>query len=206
MNRTQIAVPSRGPTDAARTGPSGARKPMQSTGMVLRSPATPWDMPSSAWTLPTSGPMIRAWVRSAVPTRTSAATIRIVRFTGPLPPLFPRRSRPGPEARADSRRRRPDRGGDPLFVAFRREAVRGPVHVDRGDDLGARVGDGRSHGGQPDRVLVVDPGVAIAADVAQPLQERGCVRDGAWRELLERLREVPRQDGCRQLGKEDLPG
>jgi hypothetical protein len=73
--------------------------------------------------------------------------------------------------------------------------------VDRGDDLGARVGDGRGDRGEPRAVLVADPRVPVAADLAQPFEQAAGVRERARRELLQRLGEVALAEAC-YLAKE----
>src|SRR5207244_5850911 len=65
----------------------------------------------------------------------------------------------------------PNSGGDLVLPALGREAVRRTVHVDRGDELPARVGHARRDRGDPDRKLVAGPRVAVAANVAQAHQQ-----------------------------------
>ncbi len=53
------------PNRAAMTGPSGAKRPMHRTGIVVRRPTTACDTPSSAWIWGRSGPSPTSCGRSA---------------------------------------------------------------------------------------------------------------------------------------------
>src|SRR5262249_17773619 len=207
------ATAARVPIDAARTGPSGARKAMHSTGMVDSRPATPWLMPRSVWTSLSSGPTIRIGTR-----KTRPATNRPATTVSPSPDGFetpgstpaPEAARPRPpsatEPRPHSGRRGSDGRGDLFLGAGGGEAIARPVDVDHSDDLRAGVGDGRGDGADAHRVLVTRPGVAITPDLAQAFEQRGGVRQRARRELLEGLGEVARKHRRGQLRKEDLAG
>src|SRR4029079_3479874 len=207
--RMSPSAPTTGRSDAASTGPIGARKAMHRTGIDDNSPATAWFMPRSAWMSLSNGPTTRTGTRktraamnSAATTDRSAPAASAGRALGAAAGV----AFSATQASADPRRRGPHRRRDPVGVAVFREAVRRPMDVDRRDHLGACVRDRRRHGAQAFGVFVTDPGVAVAADLPKTLQQRRGIRERLRSERLERLREIAREHGGGHLGQEDLAG
>src|SRR6185295_14801601 len=203
------ATATRGPIDAARTGPTGARNAMHRTGIDDSSPATAWFMPRSAWMSLSSGPTARIGTRKTRAAMNSAATtdrsepdVSAGRSLGVAAGV----ASSATQASADPRRRGPHRRRDPVGVAVFREAVRRAVDMDRRDHLRARIGDRRRHGAQALGVFVANPGVAVAADLTKTLQQRRGIRERLRGERLERLGEVAREHGSGHLRQEDLAG
>ena len=210
---TQTATPSLRPDRARRAPARTARAgPCTAPGSCPGGRRRACDIPRSACTWPDeraddqrlrSGTRAR---RARGPRRRRASGRRSpprrLGSTAGHPPVTRRRAAGRRSARPPSAPPRRSASSSPGG----REPVRRPVDVHRGDDLGARVGDRRRHGADPDRVLVEHPGVTVAPDVPEPLQERAGVRQGARREGLEGLREVPGEHRRRELREEDLAG
>src|SRR6185436_13497873 len=135
-----------------------------------------------------NGPTTRIGTRNTRPATNSAATTVRASRAGAARSASIAAGAVAPSAtepNADSRCRRPHRRGDPLLVAGGGEPIRRPVDVDGRHDLGARVGDGRGHRADAFGPLVASPGVAVAPDIAQPLEQRAGVGQGPRRELLQ---------------------